>query len=179
MTAKNLSRSKEFERLLLNKEYKEFMEDSLEYGILSYEKSFGLEDYGIPFLKRYEKYNMLNIAQLCNFNKIHSSFRGSGFLKYQNDFFLFITIEKDKFTKGAKYINDFLDKERFTFISKPLHSRDKGDGQRLCENKKHGVNLHIFVRKFIQVDKKKPRGLSILGLLIVLSIRGISLLAWS
>ncbi len=151
---KKLSKTKEFERILKNKQKKEFIEDSLNYGIITYEKSFGTESYGMPFFKLYEKYNMLNIAQLCNFNKIHSSFRGSGFLKFQNDFFLFITLEKDKYSKAANYHNVFLDKQTFTFISKPSHSYEKGDGQKLCENRKHKIKLHIFVRKCSHMDKK-------------------------
>ena len=149
-----LVKSELFKKILENKELKEIFEDSLNYGILVYEKSFGAEDYGLPFLKLYEKYNMLNIAQLCNFNKIHSSFRGSGFLKYNDDFFLFITIEKDKFSKASSYHNAFLSKELFTYSSKPSHTQDKGDGKRLCENQKSKVKLHIFVRKFSHVDKK-------------------------
>ncbi len=151
---KKLFKTKEFEEILKDKRKKEFIEDSLNYGILSYEESFGIKDYGMPFLKLYEKYNMLNIAQLCNFNKIHSSFRGSGFLKFENDFFLFITLEKDKYSKASKYINTFFDKQRFSYVSKPSHSQDRGDGQRLCDNKKYGVKLHIFIRKFSHVDKK-------------------------
>ena len=160
---KKIIKTKEFKSLLENKKYKEIFEDSLNYGILSYEKSFGVEDFALPFLKLYEKYNMLNIAQLCNFDKIHSSFRGSGFLKYKDDFFLFITLEKEKFKKGADYYNAFLDKEIFTYSSKPSMSQEKGDGQRLCENKKYGVKLHIFVRKSSHVDKK-VQGFIYLGL---------------
>ena len=149
-----LIKTKEFKKLLENSSFKEYFLDLINYGILVYEKSFGIKDYGMPFLKLYESYNMLNIAKLCNFPKIHSSFRGSGFLKYQNDFFLFITIEKDKFSKASKYQNDFLDKERFTYISKPSMSIDKGDGEKLINIVKFGVKLHIFVRKFSHVDKK-------------------------
>jgi len=133
---------------------KEYIEDSLNYGILTYEEKFGIDNFNLPFLKLYEKYNMLNIAQLCNFNKIHSSFRGSGFLKFKDDFFLFITIEKNKFTKGAKYSNAFLSNEIFTYSSKPSHSQQKGDGLKLINNKKYKVKLHIFVRKFSHIDKK-------------------------
>ncbi|MFW2612868.1 DEAD/DEAH box helicase [Aliarcobacter butzleri] len=147
-------KTKEFEELLKNENYKKIFEDSLNFGIYNYEEDFGSTDFGKPFLKLYSKYNMLNIAKLCNFPKIHSSFRGSGFLKYENDFFLFINLEKEKFSKSANYHNAFLSKDVFTYQSKPSHSSDKGDGQRLCENKKFGVKLHIFVRKFIQVDKK-------------------------
>ncbi len=149
-----LKRSLEFEKLLKNGFYKSVLEESISYGLVLYEKSFGTEDYGLPFFKLYEKYSMLNIAQLCNFDKIHSSFRGSGFLKYKNDFFLFFTVEKDKFTKGEKYKNCFLSKDIFTYSSKPSHTQDKGDGKRLINNIVEGVNLHIFARKFAQVDKK-------------------------
>lgn len=147
-------KTKEFEELLRNENYKKIFEDSLNFGIYNYEEDFGSSDFGKPFLKLYSKYNMLNIAKLCNFSKIHSSFRGSGFLKYENDFFLFINLEKEKFSKSANYHNAFLSKDVFTYQSKPSHSSDKGDGERLCENKKFGVKLHIFVRKFVQVDKK-------------------------
>jgi len=154
LKGKKLFKTKEFEEILKNKRKKEFIEDTLNYGILSYEESFGIKDYGMPFLKLYEKYNMLNISQLCNFDKIHSSFRGSGFLKFKDDFFLFITLEKDKYSKASKYVNTFFDKQHFSYVSKPSHSQDKGDGQRLCDNKKHGVKLHVFIRKFSHVDKK-------------------------
>lgn len=151
---KKIKKTQVFSRLLENKKYKDIFEDSLNYGIYFYEEEFGSRDFGIPFLKLYGKYNMLNIAQLCNFPKIHSSFRGSGFLKYKDDFFLFINIEKDKFSKSANYSNTFLSKDRFTYQSKPSMSQDKGDGERLIENQKYGVKLHIFMRKFVQVDKR-------------------------
>lgn len=151
---KKIIKTKEFTTLLENKKYKNIFEDSLNYGIYTYEEEFSTTDFGMPFLKLYSKYNMLNIAQLCNFPKIHSSFRGSGFLKYKDDFFLFINLEKEKFSKSANYHNAFLSKDTFTYQSKPSQSQDKSDGQRLCQNEKFGVKLHIFVRKFVQVDKK-------------------------
>jgi len=166
-----LYKTKQFDNLLENTEYKDFFEDSLSYGILDYEKRFSIEDYGMPFLKPYEKYNMLNIAQLCNFNKIHSSFRGSGFLKFENDFFLFISIEKDKLSKASKYKNDFISKDTFTYVSKPAHSQDKGDGYKFINNKKQNINLHIFARKFVQVDKK-TQGFIYLGLADTVSYEG-------
>ena len=166
-----LVRTKEFEALLLNKKYKEIFIDSLDYGIMHYEKEFGLKDYGLPFLKLYTKYNMLNIAQLCNFNKIHSSFRGSGFLKYKDDFFLFINLEKEKFSKSSTYDNAFLSKDTFTYQSKPSTSQTSIDGNKLINNKKLNVKLHIFVRKFAQVDKK-TQGFIYLGLANTIEYKG-------
>ncbi|UTJ06770.1 DEAD/DEAH box helicase [Arcobacter roscoffensis] len=149
-----ISSSEIFKDLLKDKNKRVFIEQGISYGIINYEKTFALEYYGLPALKLYEKYNMLNIAQLCNFNKIHSSFRGSGFLKFEDDFFLFITIDKEKYKKAQKYVNDFISKEVFSYSSKPSHSSIKGDGLRLCQNEKFNVKLHIFVRKYAKVDKK-------------------------
>ena len=149
-----VKKSKIFEEVLNNKTMKLFIEDSINYALLKYEDEYKNINYGVPFLKLYGKYNMLNIALLCNFPKIHSSFRGSGFLKYEDDFFLFINVEKEKFTKASKYKNAFISNDTFTYSSKPSHSSDKGDGQRLISNKTSNVNLHIFVRKFAKVDNK-------------------------
>lgn len=151
---KKIVKTKEFQNIIENPDYKEIFLDRLNYGIYAYEEEFGRNDFKMPFLKLYARYNMQNIAQLCNFPKIHSSFRGSGFLKYEDDFFLFINLEKEKFSKSAIYNNSFLSKDIFTYESKPSMSQDKGDGKRLIENQKHKVKLHVFVRKFIQVDKK-------------------------
>ncbi|WP_321313897.1 DEAD/DEAH box helicase [Halarcobacter sp.] len=144
----------EFQEILKDRYKRSFIESSLNYGIITYEESFSNKDYGLPFFKLYEKYNMLEIALLSNFNKIHSSFRGSGFLKFKDDFFLFITLEKDKYSKASKYVNNFKSNDTFNFVSKPSMSQDKGDGYRLINNKKENVKLHIFVRKFSHVDKK-------------------------
>ncbi len=166
-----LVKSKEFEEILKNNEYKKIFEDSIDYGMLHYEKEFGREDYSLPFLKLYTKYNMLNIAQLCNFNKIHSSFRGSGFLKYKDDFFLFINLEKEKFSKSSYYDNAFLSKDTFTYQSKPSTSQESVDGVKLINNKKLNVKLHVFVRKFVLVDKK-TQGFIYLGLANTIKYEG-------
>ena len=168
---KKLVKTKEFEALLKNEKYKEVFEDSIDYGVIHYEKQFGVYDYGLPFLKIYQKYNMLNIAQLCNFNKIHSSFRGSGFLKYQDDFFLFINLEKEKFSKASYYDNAFLSKDTFTYQSKPSTAQISVDGNKLINNKKLNVKLHIFVRKYAQVDKK-TQGFIYLGLANTIKYEG-------
>ena len=146
--------TKEFEKILEKKQAKEFLEHSLNYGIITYKQCFKEKNYGLPFLKLYEKYNMLNIALVCNLDKIHTSFRGSGFLKHKDDFFLFITLQKDKMSKSSKYKNNFLDKNLITYVSKPNMSSDKSDGLKLVQNIKQKTKLHLFVRKISHEDKK-------------------------
>ncbi|ADG92031.1 type III restriction protein res subunit [Arcobacter nitrofigilis DSM 7299] len=146
--------TKEFEKILEKDTAKTFMEHSLNYGIITYKQTFKEKNYGLPFLKLYEKYNMLNIALVCNLDKIHTSFRGSGFLKHKDDFFLFITLQKDKMSKSSKYKNNFLSKKLITYVSKPNMSSDKSDGLRLSQNIKYKTRLHLFVRKISHEDKK-------------------------
>ncbi len=149
-----LYKTPSFKKLLEDESLKQYIKYSIEYAILLYEKEFGKKYYGLPFLKLYEKYNMKNIALLCNLDKIHSSFRGSGQLKYKDDYFLFITLDKQNAIKSKRYNNTFLSKDTFTWQTKPNATQDKGDGEKLIENRKHKVKLHIFVRKFASVDKK-------------------------
>ncbi|WP_419782756.1 DEAD/DEAH box helicase [Malaciobacter marinus] len=143
-----------FKKCLEIKKQKELIKSSLEYGVLLYEKEFERVYYGLPFLKLYEKYNMKNIALLCNLNKIHSSFRGSGQLKHKNDYFLFINLDKQNAIKSRRYSNVFFTNDTFSWQTKPNATINKGDGEKLIENIKHKVKLHIFVRKYITVDKK-------------------------
>ncbi|AXH10850.1 DNA repair helicase [Malaciobacter halophilus] len=146
--------SQSFKRCLEVKEQKQIIKNSLEYGIVLYEKEFGRAYYGLPFFKLYEKYNMKNIALLCNLDKIHSSFRGSGQLKYKNDYFLFINLDKQNAVKSKRYNNTFFTNDTFSWQTKPNATINKGDGQKLIDNKKYKIKIHIFVRKFITVDRK-------------------------
>lgn len=166
-----LYKTSSFEKILEDKKLKQYIKYSIEYAVLLYEKEFGKKYYGIPFLKLYEKYNMKNIALLCNLDKIHSSFRGSGQLKYKNDYFLFINLDKQNAIKSKRYHNTFLSKDTLTWQTKPNATQDKGDGEKLIENKKHKVKLHIFVRKFISVDKK-TQGFIYLGVANTISYKG-------
>ncbi|RXJ93812.1 DNA repair helicase [Malaciobacter molluscorum] len=143
-----------FKNILKNEQQKKIIKSSIEYAILLYEKEFNRTYYSIPFFKLYEKYNMKNIALLCNLDKIHSSFRGSGQLKFKNDYFLFINLDKQNAPKSKRYNNTFFSRDTFSWQTKPNATIEKGDGKILIANQKHKVRLHIFVRKFIKVDNK-------------------------
>lgn len=63
-----------FEKILADKKYKEIIVDLLNYGLITYEKRFDNENFGVPFFKLYEQYQMVDAALLSNYEKIHSSF---------------------------------------------------------------------------------------------------------
>ncbi|MGL5574872.1 MAG: DUF3427 domain-containing protein, partial [Sarcina sp.] len=88
--------SDEFKQVLQNKKNKLYIDDCINYGLLRYDREFGEANYGMPFFKLYQQYQMIDAALLSNYRKIHSSFRGSGLVTNGDDWFLFIDLHKEE-----------------------------------------------------------------------------------
>ena len=150
-----LFRSNEFEEVINNKEYLKYIEDAINYGILRYKNEFKEEYYGMPFLKLYEQYKMVDIALLSNYRKIHSAFRGSGLLTNKNDYFLFIDLHKEEgIEERINYKDKFLDRTYFQWQSPNSTTQSSDRGKNLINNKDRNISLHLFVRKYKEIDKK-------------------------
>ncbi|MDO5010890.1 MAG: DUF3427 domain-containing protein, partial [Intestinibacter bartlettii] len=150
-----LFRSKEFEEIINNKEYRKYIEDAINYGILRYKNEFKEEYYGVPFLKLYEQYKMVDIALLSNYRKTHSAFRGSGLLTNNNDYFLFIDLHKEEgIEERINYKDKFIDRNYFQWQSPNSTNQNSDRGKNLIFNKERKINLHLFVRKYKEIDKK-------------------------
>ena len=87
-----------------------WINDYIEYALLRYDEEFGRTDFGFPFLKPYGKYSMQSIAPLCNYEKIHSSFRGSGLLtSAKPQYFIFVDLYKaDDIREEINYHDKFI-----------------------------------------------------------------------
>lgn len=132
---------------------KPYLEDILNYGLIHYQEEYGDKDYGTPYLKLYECYNMKEIAKLSNYDKKHSAFRGSGLLVYQNHFFLFVDLDKEEGIKDSiNYQDKFISPNYFQWQSPNATAQDSERGQKIVHNQKSGVQLHIFIRKFKKID---------------------------
>lgn len=150
-----LYRTDRFEAIINNKEYRKYMEDAINYGIFRYEKEFQEEYYGVPFLKLYEQYKMVDLALLSNYRKIHSSFRGSGLLSNGKEYFLFIDLHKEEgIEERINYKDKFLSENYFQWQSPNATKQDSDRGKNIIFNKDRNVNLHLFVRKYKEIDKK-------------------------
>jgi hypothetical protein len=125
------------------------------YGIFRYEKEFKGEYYGVPHLKLYEQYQMVDAALLSNYRKSHSAFRGSGLLASGNDYFLFIDLHKEEdIDERLNYQDKFLDERYFQWQSPNSTSQGSERGQNIIHNDRRGINLHLFVRKYREIDGK-------------------------
>lgn len=142
-----------FNQLRLKPHFKMYLEDVLSYGLIRYQDEFGDVDYGIPHFKLYESYTMKEVAKLATYDKKHSAFRGSGLLTYQNDFFLFVDLHKEEDIKESiNYHDIFIDHNTFQWQTPNATSQDSERGQKIINNKSHNINLHLFIRKFKEID---------------------------
>ncbi len=132
---------------------RKWIEDILSYGLLRYEQEFSDADYGIPFFKLYQQYTMKETALLVNYQKAHSAFRGSGLITSGKEFLLFVNLHKNADVKeSVNYKDLFLTSKVFQWESPNTTSQDSDRGKDLIDNYKRGTNLHLFVRKFEEVE---------------------------
>jgi superfamily II DNA or RNA helicase/HKD family nuclease len=148
-----ISKSEEFTSLLKNENLKNYLLEILDYGLLRYKKEFSNKDYGMPFFKLYSTYNMKDVALLCNYEKKHSAFRGSGLLKNGKEYFIFIDLHKEKDIKESiNYKDKILSRELIQWQSQNSTAQISEIGKNITDNINRGINLHMFVRKFKEVD---------------------------
>lgn len=144
-----------FKGLLENSTYKKYFEDVINYGIIRYEKEFGGSNYGIPHFKLYEQYQMKDAALLSNFRKIHSSFRGQGLITNEKEYFLFIDLHKDEGIKESiNYKDKFKGRKHFQWQTPNRTTIISQQGQNIIKNVEKQINLHLFVRKYNEIDGK-------------------------
>ncbi|MCR5284626.1 MAG: DUF3427 domain-containing protein [Treponema sp.] len=135
-------------------EISKWINDYIEYALLRYDEEFGRKDYGFPFLKPYSKYSMRNIAPLCNYEKIHSSFRGSGLLtSAKPQYFIFVDLYKaDDIREEINYHDKFISSNVFQWQSPNNMTQDSDRGKDVINNTERHTHLYLFVRKFKEVE---------------------------
>lgn len=140
--------------LFENKEAKHWFEDLIQYNLLRYQDEFGSSDYGSPFLKPYYEYSMRDTALLCNYKKIHSSFRGQGLLtSAKPDYFIFVNLHKNENIKESiNYKDKFITPSVFQWQSPNSTTQESEVGQNIIFSYERGINLHLFVRKFEEIE---------------------------
>ena len=98
---------------------------------------------------------MVDLALLSNYTKTHSAFRGSGLLSNGKEYFLFIDLHKEEgIEERINYKDKFLSENYFQWQSPNSTKQDSDRGKNIIFNKDRNVNLHLFVRKYKEIDKK-------------------------
>lgn len=155
LTDDRLYKTEAFTEVLENEDYRKYIEDIITYGIFRYEKEYKEIYYGLPHFKLYEQYQMVDAALLSNYRKIHSSFRGSGLLANGKDFFLYIDLHKEEDIKESiNYKDKFIKENVFQWQTQNSTTQSSNRGKDIIFNKARGINLHLFVRKYKEIDGK-------------------------
>ena len=149
-----ISFNENVKELFKNQNMKDWIFDSIEYAIMRYEDEFGRTDYGFPFFKPYAKYSMRQIAPLCCYEKIHSSFRGSGLItSAKPDYFIFVDLYKEDSIRAEINYNDkFITPSLFQWESPNDMTQDSERGKDVIQCVERNTRLHLFVRKFKEVE---------------------------
>ena len=150
-----LTKTRAFNELIQHHQYKIYIEDVIYYGLMRYEKEFEDTYYGKPFFKLYEQYQMIDVAGLSLYTKIHSSFRGSGLITNGKEYFLFVDLHKEEDIKESiNYQDQFIDENYFQWQTPNSTSQASERGKNIIANQEHGIHLHLFVRKYKELDGK-------------------------
>ncbi|EFP94920.1 helicase, putative [Vibrio caribbeanicus ATCC BAA-2122] len=145
-----LERTLEFKHLLSQSLSYKWLVTSIEYGLECYANDFGSDDYGLPSLRLYQQYNMRDVALVANARKTHSSYRGTGVLREGDDFFFFVDLHKEE---GAiDYKDKFINNRQFQWDSPGGCSPKSKQGDAIINHQQKGFRLHLFVRKFKELD---------------------------
>ncbi|MBM7552102.1 DEAD/DEAH box helicase [Thalassobacillus pellis] len=149
-----LRRNSVLKAILSNPDYYDYFFDVIEYGLFRYEREFGAANYGRPHFKLYEQYTMAEVALLSNYRKSHSSFRGSGLLKNDRNYFLFVDLHKDAdIDESVNYNDQFITPIQFQWETPNQTSQASPIGQNIIKNEENRINLHLFVRKYKEIER--------------------------
>lgn len=130
--------------------------DTLDYGILRYQEEFGKDKYSYPYLKKYQYYKMKDMGFLSNYTKSFSSIRGSGVWRNGNHYYLFVDLHKgEDIQDSINYKDKLISPTRMQWQTQNKTSQDSNTGLDLCENRKRGIHLHMFVRKAKVISNQK------------------------
>lgn len=152
---KSISLNKEIKKLLSSEQLcLLWLSDLIQYNLMRYQDEFGAKNYGFPFFKLYSDYSMRDTALLCNYTKIHSSFRGQGLItSAKPDYFIFVNLHKNADIKESiNYKDKFISPGVFQWQSPNSTTQDSEIGKNIIYSYKRGINLHLFVRKFEEVE---------------------------
>ncbi|MGL4762509.1 MAG: DEAD/DEAH box helicase [Sarcina sp.] len=145
----------EIGEIVQNEKYKVYINDCISYGLLMYEREFKEKNYGVPFLKLYSEYSRDDCMRMVNSKKKFSGF-GMGGLKVSDDkkqWFMFVNFEKEEGLKDSiNHVNEFIGDDIFVWESRSTTTLESEAGQELIDNKKHGIDMHLFIRKYKDVD---------------------------
>ncbi len=131
---------------------RKYLLDTIEYSVLRFEDTFGLQTNDYPFLKLYKEYSKSAVTHLCQTNNIFTPMPGVIQLN-EKSYYIFVNLHKGADVKDSiNYKDKFITPGVFQWQSPNSTKRDSETGRDWVYNLQRGVTLHLFVRKFEKIE---------------------------
>lgn len=147
---KNFDVSESIKNVCARSEYRLILLDSINYGLDRYENEFGSHVIQIPDLSLYQEYNLKNVGLMCNHRKNYGALFGMGLKLFGTSYALMVDLKKDEDAIGYK--DEFISDKVFQWESPNKMSSITDTGKKIINHIELGYQLHLFVRKFKEVD---------------------------
>lgn len=141
--------SKDFQKMLANKDFYEILKELVEFGMSRYERDFSDTYQGTDFVL-YQKYTYEDVCRLLNWetNEVPLNIGGYKYDKKTKTFPVFINYDKSEdISDTTKYEDHFTSSSSLIAISKSGRSIASEDVQNFLHAKERGIQVHLFVRK--------------------------------
>jgi len=129
--------------------FKEFLNDSIEYSIFSFNKRHKLEDFVNGF-QRYKKYSRKDVFRILNWkeNPVAQNVGGYMVSKNKENCPIFVNYHKeDDISDTTKYEDHFVNQHQFSWMSKSKRSLSSPDVKAIQNSNKNKMRLPLFVKK--------------------------------
>ena len=141
--------SDEFKRMLQNQDFRNIIEELVDFGISRYEKQYSRR-YQDTDLVLYQKYTYEDVCRLLNWehNEVPLNIGGYKYNARTKTFPVFINYDKaEGITATTNYKDHFLDESRLIAISKSKRNLESDDVQNFLKAGERGIDVQLFVRK--------------------------------
>lgn len=156
-----LQRSAMFANTLNRKEFKNEINDLIEFGLLRNKEKYSKhnEDY----LVLYEKYSRKDVCRILNWITDDTATMYGYRIKYDTCP-IFVTYHKtDDISSSTKYDDTFIDHKTFSWMTRSKVRETSGEAQSIINHKENQLAMHLFVKKsdnegtdFYYMGKVKP-----------------------
>ncbi|MCF0226960.1 MAG: DEAD/DEAH box helicase [Methanobrevibacter sp.] len=150
--------SKEFSEAIEDSDFKEFLDDLLNYSLLKYENEY-INRYNNVNLVLNKEYSKSDALRLLNWSKDIIPLNIGGYRFNKNICAIFVNYEKndDEIQYGDKFINQ----ELFSWMSRKNRTLESKELQPIINYENNDLKIHLFIRKhnnlnFYYLGEVKP-----------------------
>jgi superfamily II DNA or RNA helicase/SOS-response transcriptional repressor LexA len=138
--------TKEFKEHLKNQTFSKFLKDSIEYAIITYDKTFDIKNFRDGFLL-YKKYTRKDVCRILNWPSNWES-TVYGYKIFDKAAPLFVTYNKaEDISASTKYNDHFVNRNEFAWESKSNRTLESNEIKTIINSESSNLRLLLFVQK--------------------------------